>query len=168
MVEYEIHDSVIQEYVGQQQHAGRDRAGMIWEPAYVDNVAKVTPVEPSLLPKMRKTRRVIGLDDFTDRVETTLVFLGFLRSCEDSFRDPKRLEAMGRPRQLPRVPRKRSASRVFGRGMAVAYRIRLSAPQARGLIEKRPTRRWWAQILAILVFLDVDKADIDLGPLRRG
>ncbi len=161
VVEYEIHDSVIQEYVGQ-QHAGRDRPGMIWEPAYVDNVAKVTPVDPSLLPKMRKTRGDWP-DDFTDRVETTLLFLSFLRGCEDSFRDPKQLRPGVDPAGF-RESLEKIRIPCLWRGMAVAYRNRLSALKQGGYL-KNVDPRWWAQILGHPVFLDVDKADVNLNPL---
>jgi hypothetical protein len=161
VVEYEIHDSVIQEYVGQ-EHPGRERPGLIWEPAYVDNVAKVTPVEPALLLRMRKTRGDWA-DDFTDRVETTLVFLSFLRSCEDSFRDPKHL----RP-GVDAVSFRESLEKIrlpcVWRGMAAAYRNRLAALRQGGYL-KNVDPRWWVQTLGDPLFLAVDKAEVNLTPL---
>ena len=44
-IEYEIHEDVVQEYLA-----------LRFEPAYVDNVAMVTPVEPKYLPRMSRTR----------------------------------------------------------------------------------------------------------------
>ncbi len=45
-IEYEIHEDVVQEYLA-----------LRFEPAYVDNVAMVTPVDPKYLPSMSKTAR---------------------------------------------------------------------------------------------------------------
>ena len=160
VVEYEIHDSVIQEYVGE-EHAGRERPGLIWEPAYVDNVAKVTPVEPALLPKMRKTRGDWA-DDFTDRVETTLLFLGFLRSCEDSFRDPKLLRPGVDPVSF-RESLEKTRIPCLWRGMAAAYRNRLSALRQGGYL-KNVDPRWWVETLGAPLFLDVDQAEVNLTP----
>jgi hypothetical protein len=161
VVEYEIHDSVIQEYVSQ-EHSGRDRPGLIWEPAYVDNVAKVTPVEPALLHKMRKTRGDWA-EDFTVRVETTLLFLGFLRNCEDSFRDPKLL----RPGVDPAIFRE-SLEKIripcLWRGMAAAYRNRLSALHLGGYL-KNVDPRWWIQTLGDSLLVDADTTDVHLTAL---
>jgi hypothetical protein len=76
-IEYEIHDDVVQEYLA-----------LRFEPAYVDNVAMVTPVSAKYLPLMSKTRGDRA-EDFPRRVATTLAFLEFVRDCEDAFRDPK-------------------------------------------------------------------------------
>ena len=76
-IEYEIHEDVVQEYLA-----------LRFEPAYVDNVAMVTPVDPKYLHRMSRTRGDRA-EDFTRRVATTLAFLEFLRDCEDAFRDPK-------------------------------------------------------------------------------
>jgi len=161
VVEYEIHDSVIQEYVGE-EHPGRERPGLIWEPAYLDNVAKVTPVERALLAKMRKTRGDWA-EDFTDRVETTLVFLSFLRSCEDSFRDPKSLRPGVDPVSFRETLEKIQIPCLW-RGMAAAYRNRLSALRQGGYL-KNVDPQWWVQTLGDPLFLDVDEADVNLTPL---
>lgn len=78
-VEYEIHEDVVHEYLA-----------LRFEPAYVDNVAMVTPVDPKYLPRMCRTRGDRA-EDFTRRVATTLAFLEFIRECEDAFRDPRRV-----------------------------------------------------------------------------
>ena len=76
-IDYEIHEDVVQEYLS-----------LRFEPAYVDNVAMITPVDPKYLNRMFKTRGDRP-DDFVRRVGTTLAFLEFVRECEDQFRDPK-------------------------------------------------------------------------------
>ena len=58
-----------------------------FEPAYVNNVAMVTPVARKYLPLMSKTRGDRA-EDFPRRVATTVAFLEFVRDCEDAFRDP--------------------------------------------------------------------------------
>lgn len=82
VVDYEIHQDVVATYMG-----GPDRTGLLFEPAYIDNAAMVTPVDPATLARMKVTRGDRAAD-FQTRVETTLAFLLFLRDCEDSFRDP--------------------------------------------------------------------------------
>jgi hypothetical protein len=75
-IEYEIHEDVVQEYLA-----------LRFEPAYVDNVAMITPVDRNYLSRMSRTRGDRA-EDFTRRVVTTTAFLEFLRECEDTFRDP--------------------------------------------------------------------------------
>ena len=62
-IEYEIHDDVVQEYLA-----------LRFEPAYIDNVAMVTPVARKSLPLMSKTRGDRA-EDFPRRVATTLAFI---------------------------------------------------------------------------------------------
>jgi hypothetical protein len=76
-VAYEIHKDVVHEYIE-----------LRFEPAYVDNVALVTPVDPKYLPRMARTRGDRA-DDFTRRVGTTLAFIEFVRECEDQIRNPE-------------------------------------------------------------------------------
>ncbi len=79
-IEYEIHHEVVTEY-----------SRLQFEPAYVDNIALVTPVHPKYHSRMTQTRGDRA-DDFARRVETTLAFLAFLRECEDQFRSAQRLK----------------------------------------------------------------------------
>jgi hypothetical protein len=144
-IEYELHDPVIHEYLD-----------LIWEPAYVDNIALVTPVDPALHSRMAKTRGDVA-DDFTRRVETTLVFLGFLRDCEASFCNPKHL----RPGLDAARFRETLASlklRCLWRGMANSYRARLTNLRRGGYLPKVDPS-WWEKILHGTALLqEIDKA----------
>src|SRR5262249_35698334 len=135
---------------------------LIWEPAYIDNVAKVTPVEPGLLPRMRKTRGDWA-EDFTDRVETTLVFLRFLRSCEDSFRDSKLLRPGVDPAGF-RETLERIQIPCLWRGNAATYRSGLAGLRQGGYL-KNVDPRWWAQTLGDPLFADAEKASKYVMPL---
>ena len=107
--EFELHDPVIAEYVD-----------LIWEPAYIDNIAMVTHVDPGLRSHMHRTRGD-RTEDFTRRVETTLVFLRFLRTCEQSFRDSSQLRPGVDPDEF-RMSLTKLKIRSIWRGMALAYR----------------------------------------------
>ena len=63
---------------------------LLSEPAYLDDVAIVTPVERSFRESMYRTRGDRP-DDFPARVESSISFLRFLRDSEDRFRDPDQL-----------------------------------------------------------------------------
>jgi hypothetical protein len=111
---------------------------------------------------MRKTRGDWA-EDFTDRVETTLVFLNFLRGCEESFRDSKLL----RPGVDPvgfRETLEKIRTPCLWRGMAAAYRNRLAALRQGGYL-KNVDQRWWTQTLGAPFFADIDKAEPSLTPL---
>ena len=79
LIEYELHDPVIAEYLQ-----------LLSEPAYLDDVAIVTPVERSFRESMYRTRGDRP-EDFPARVESSISFLRFLRDSEDRFRDPDQL-----------------------------------------------------------------------------
>ena len=76
-IEYEIHEDVVQEYLA-----------LRFEPAYVDNVAMVTPVDPKYLLACRG-RAATAPRTSPGASATTMAFLEFVRDCEDAFRDPK-------------------------------------------------------------------------------
>jgi hypothetical protein len=150
--EFELHDPVIAEY-----------ADLIWEPAYIDNVAMVTPVDPSLRSHMHKTRGD-RTEDFTRRVETTLVFLGFLRTCEESFRDSSQLRPGVDPDEF-RMSLTKLKIRSIWRGMSVAYRARLTSLKRGGYL-KNVDAGWWSKTLNDHpLFLDIEKSDELLTPL---
>jgi hypothetical protein len=161
LVDYEIHNSVVEEYVGTDR-PGFPRNGLIWEPAYVDNIAVVTPVDPSLLSNMRKTHGD-RTEDFTTRVETTLCFLRFLRSCEESFCDPDQLRAgIDRNNFIGMLVTRKLPS--LWRGMTLGYRNRLVGLEQSGYL-RTIDARWWARILADPLFAAVDAvAPVLLAP----
>ncbi|MDR3633065.1 MAG: hypothetical protein P4L84_04460 [Isosphaeraceae bacterium] len=161
LIDYEIHDSVIQDYVGTEHH-NFPRNGLIWEPAYVDNIAMVTPVDSTTLIGMKKTRGD-RTEDFTARVETTLAFLRFLRGCEDSFRDPSQLMADINREDFRETLEKRRIPCLW-RGMTLGYRSRLLGLQQSGYL-KMVDSRWWTRILDDPLFATVDIADRVLMPL---
>jgi hypothetical protein len=149
--EFELHDPVIAEYVD-----------LIWEPAYIDNIAMVTHVDPSLRSQMHKTRGD-RTEDFTRRVETTLVFLQFVRSCEESFRDPSQLRPGVDPAEF-RMSLTKLQIRSLWRGMAVAYRARLTSLRRGGYL-KNVDPAWWSKTLNDHpLFLDIEKTDELLTP----
>jgi hypothetical protein len=160
-VDYEIHGSVVQEYVGV-EHDGFSRRGLIWEPAYVDNIAVVTPIDPAHLGTMRKTHGDRA-EDFTARVETTLSFLRFLRSCEDAFRDPGKLRANVERDTFREILEKRQIPCLW-RGMTLAYRGRLVGLQQGGYLRTIDSR-WWARILEDPLFAGADATEHALLPL---
>jgi hypothetical protein len=161
LVDFEIHGSVVQEYVGI-EHTGFPRKGLIWEPAYVDNVAVVTPVDPAFLGTMKKTRGDRA-EDFTARVETTLSFLRFLRTCEDAFRDPKKLRPDVSGDNFREVLHKRQLPCLW-RGMTLGYRGRLIGLQQSGYLKTIDTR-WWDRILGDPLLVGVESAESALVPL---
>ena len=92
LIEYELHDPVIAEYLQ-----------LLSEPAYLDDVAIVTPVERSFRESMYRTRGDRP-DDFPARVESSVSFLRFLRDSEDRFRDPDQLRPGVDHDAFPRGP----------------------------------------------------------------
>ncbi len=143
-IEYEIHHEVVNEYLRLQL-----------EPAYVDNIALVTPVHPRYHPRMTQTRGDRA-DDFTRRVETTLAFLTFLRECEDQFRSVDRL--------------KRTTADIFARAlddlripclwkrMAVRYLDRLIGLRRSGFL-KQIDAKWWDAAIADSIFAHADREE---------
>jgi hypothetical protein len=132
-IEFELHDSVIDEYLQ-----------LLGEPAYIDHVAMVTPVDPAYLPSMRPTRGDRP-DDFPARVETTLSFLRFLRDCESRFRDPAQLRAGVDP---ARFREKLETARLpcLWRRIAARYLERLKGLKHSGYL-KHVEASWWTRIL---------------------
>jgi hypothetical protein len=150
-IEYELHDQVIREYLD-----------IIWEPAYVDNIAMVTPVDPALRPRMFKTRGDVP-DDFVRRVETSLVFLGFLRDCEESFCNAKYLRPGVDPQNFQDTLAKLKLRSIW-RGMAISYRARLAHLRRGGYLPKIETN-WWDRVLHDCpLFQDLDQASEFLVP----
>ena len=137
-IEYEIHEDVVQEYLA-----------LRFEPAYVDNVAMVTPVDPKYLRGCRRTRGDRA-EDFTARVATTLAFLEFVRECEDQFRDPKAVVNTRRRylHQVARVAQARLPVEAHGPALSGSpdgsQRQRLSPRDRAGLVgchARRPAVR---------------------------
>jgi hypothetical protein len=133
LIEYELHAPVIHEY-----------SDMIWEPAYIDNIAMVTPVDPALHSRMFKTRADVA-DDFTRRVETTLEFLEFLRDCEQTFCKAKHLRPGVDPHTFAETLEKLKL-RSLWRGMAGSYRNRLTKLWRGGYLP-RIEPSWWDRVL---------------------
>jgi hypothetical protein len=148
-IEYEIHEDVVQEYLA-----------LRFEPAYVDNVAMVTPVDPKYLPRMSRTRGDRA-DDFQRRVGTTLAFLEFLRDCEDAFRNPQLVV--------------NTASDVFVKAleslklvclwkhMALRYHDRLTGLRGSGYL-RAVEPDWWDATLGNPLFEQIREASDFLSP----
>ncbi len=135
-IEYEIHHPIVHEYIKLQ-----------FEPAYVDNLALVTPVRTKFLPRMCKTTAARG--DFTRRVETTFAFLEFLRECEDEFRSAERLkrtsaEAFTRALDDLRIP-------CLWRMMAMRYFDRLLGLRRSGYL-RDIADSWWDAAIGNRIF----------------
>ena len=153
-LEYELHLPVIREYVG------GERPGLLWEPAYLDNVAMVTPLDPGLLCRTQRTRGDRA-DDFIPRVLTSLAFLRFLRDCEESFCDRRKLPLGVDPGGFAtaldhhRIP-------CLWRGMTIAYQDRLTGLRRSGYL-KNVAADWWDGVLNDPVFRDARHAPTHLA-----
>lgn len=152
LIDYEIHDRVIETY-----------AHLQLEPAYIDNVAMVTPVDPSLHASMHVTRGDRP-GDFRPRVETTLTFLRFLRGCEDQFRDPARL-ATGHDTATFVQSLATLKIPCLWRRMAIEYENRLSNLRRARILED-VTADWWERTLADPLFAEARAASDLLTPLE--
>ena len=148
-IEYEIHEDVVQEYLA-----------LRFEPAYVDNVAMVTPVDPKYLDRMSRTRGDRP-DDFTRRVGTTLAFLEFVRECEDQFRNPKLVKNTAGEAFITALETLRPV--CLWRHMALRYQDRLI-----GLMESGYLRTidpsWWDSVIGNPLFLQAREAPEFLRP----
>jgi hypothetical protein len=148
-IEYEIHEDVVQEYLA-----------LRFEPAYVDNVAMVTPVDPKYLSRMSKTRGDRP-DDFTRRVGTTLAFLEFVRECEDQFRDPK---LVANTTAEPFVKALESLKLVcLWKHMALRYQDRLIGLKESGYL-RTIDPGWWESTLENPLLIQAKEAPESLGP----
>ena len=79
LIEYELHDPVIAEYLQ-----------LLSEPAYLDDVAIVTPVDAASGIQCTAPAAT-GPTTFRCAVESSVSFLRFLRDSEDRSRDPDQL-----------------------------------------------------------------------------
>jgi hypothetical protein len=97
-------------------------------------------------------------------VETTLVFLGFLRDCEESFCSARNLRP-GVDGKAFRETLAKLRLRCLWRGMASSYRERLQSLRRGGYLPKvEPS--WWDKVLhEAAVIQDLDKASDVLVPL---
>jgi hypothetical protein len=142
-IEYEIHDDVVHEYLG-----------LRFEPAYVDNVAMVTPVDPKYLPRMARTRGDRA-DDFPRRVGTTLAFLEFLRACEDQFCDP------GLVTNTPPESFVKALSSLnlvcLWKPMALRYQERLVGLRESGYL-RTIDAAWWDSVIGNAIFFQAQRA----------
>jgi hypothetical protein len=148
-VEYEIHEDVVQEYLT-----------LRFEPAYVDNVAMVTPVDPRYLPRMSKTRGDRA-EDFPRRVATTIAFLEFLRECEDAFRDAKRVANVSGDVFIKALESLRLV--CLWKHMALRYHDRLVGLRDSGYL-RAIEPGWWETTLGNPVFEQARAADDVLRP----
>ena len=137
-IEYEIHEDVVQEYLA-----------LRFEPAYVDNVAMVTPVDPKYLNRMFRTRGDRP-DDFTRRVGTTLAFLEFVRECEDQFRDPK-LVTNTTPETFIKAIESLKLVCLW-KPMALRYRDRLIGLMESGYL-RTVNPEWWESTIGAPLFV---------------
>jgi hypothetical protein len=148
---YKIHTDVVSAY----------RKLLEEEPAYLDNVAMVTAVDPKYHSRMFRTR-VERSDDFTHRVSTTMAFLEFLRDLELQFSDPSLVQGTS--------PEAFSAKLVavglpcLWRKLVLRYRERieyLSRPGYLPHVEKN----WWDETLAAPLFSEAVTSPDVLRPL---
>jgi hypothetical protein len=148
-IEYEIHEDVVHEYLA-----------LRFEPAYVDNVAMVTPVEPKFLSRMARTRGDRA-EDFPRRVGTTLAFLDFVRECEDQFRDPRLVmntapEAFATALELLKVV-------CLWKPMALRYQERLVGLRESGYL-RTIDPAWWNSTIGSPLFVQAREAPEYLKP----
>src|SRR5262249_15666132 len=143
-IEYEIHDDVVQEYLA-----------LRFEPAYVDNVAMVTPVAAKYLPSMSKTRGDRA-EDFPRRVATTLAFLEFVRGCEDAFRAPKLVRNTGGEVFIRALETLRLV--CLWKPMALRYHDRLAGLRGSGYL-RAIEPGWWDATLGNPLFEQARAAD---------
>jgi hypothetical protein len=150
-VEYEIHEDVVQEYLT-----------LRFEPAYVDNVAMVTPVDPRYLHRMSRTRGDRA-EDFTRRVGTTIAFLEFLRDSEDAFRDPRLVANVPGDVFIKGLESLRIA--CLWKHMALRYHDRLLGLRDSGYL-RTIDPGWWDATLGNPIFVQARTADEFLNPRR--
>jgi hypothetical protein len=148
-IDYEIHEDVVQEYLA-----------LRFEPAYVDNVAMVTPVDPKYLDRMSKTRGDRP-DDFIRRVATTLAFLEFVRECEDQFRDPKLVANTTSETFIKALESLKLV--CLWKHMALRYQDRLIGLKASGYL-RTIDPGWWEATLGNALFIQAREAPEFLGP----
>jgi hypothetical protein len=151
LIEYELHDAVIAEYLQ-----------LLSEPAYLDDVAIVTPVDRSARESMYRTRGDRP-DDFPARVESSISFLRFLRESEDRFRDPSQLRPGVDPDAFRQALTKNPLPCLWRR-MAVEYKQRLIGLRNSGYL-KTVDAAWWNKPLADPVLAGAEDAPDVLAPL---
>ncbi len=149
-IDYEIHEDVVQEYLT-----------LRFEPAYVDNVAMVTPVDPKYLNRMFKTRGDRP-DDFQRRVGTTLAFLEFVRDCEEQFRDPKLV--MNTPSDDFILALETLKLVCLWKHMALRYQDRLIGLRESGYL-RTIDPAWWDSMIGDSLFVESRGAPEFLEPL---
>ena len=117
---------------------------LLSSPAYIDNMAMVTPVECHRLPQISITN---GFEDdgFVERVRSTLAFLGQLRADEDEFvKTGRALSRFSDALAEIQVP-------CFFRQCALVYRERLLALRNRHYLP-RIKEAEWEQLLNDRIF----------------
>ena len=150
-VEYEVHGQVVQAYLT-----------MCVEPAYLDNVALVTPVDPALHKRMRKTRGDHA-EDFVHRVETTLAFIEFVRDNEDQFR---RCSSLSRAEDADLFQRDLREMEIpcYWKRMALRYQERLTGLRDSSYLRFVPAA-WWDDVVNRPLFAQGQAAAEYLTPL---
>jgi hypothetical protein len=149
-IDYEIHEDVVGEYLA-----------MRLEPAYVDNVAMVSPVDSKFLSRMARTRGDRA-EDFPRRVGTTLAFLEFVRECEDQFRDPARL-THATPESFVKALESLKLACLW-KQMALRYHDRLLGLKGSGYL-RTIDPHWWDSTIASPLFESAKDAPDHLRPL---
>jgi hypothetical protein len=132
-VEFEIHSEVVNAYLS-----------LCMEPAYVDNVAMVTPVDQNALHRMKKTRGDKA-EDFEARAESTLAFIEFLRNNECQFCDRQFLPSQVEPDLFAYTLRVSQLPALWKR-IALRYRDRLQGLRESSYLRHVPSA-WWKEIL---------------------
>jgi hypothetical protein len=135
--ELEVHPSVLQAYLE-----------LCLEPAYLDNAAMVTPVDPVILGYMVRTRGDRA-ESFPTRVTSTIRFIDFLRTNEEAFSDTQTIDSHVQTNfnlylaraQLP----------YFWKEMAGKYYDRLSSLRERGYT-LNVSDSWWDEVLRRPIF----------------
>ena len=151
LIEYELHDGVITAYLE-----------LLAEPAYLDDVAIVTPVERSYREAMYRTRGDRP-EDFPARVESSISFLRFLREIEDRFRDAGQLRP-GVDHDAFREALTKNPLPCLWRRMAVEYRQRLIGLRNSGYL-KTVDSAWWNKPLSDEVLAEAESTPEMLVPL---
>jgi hypothetical protein len=151
-MEFEIHAEVVEAYLQ-----------LLIEPAYVDNVALVTHVDPEFHARMTKTRGDRP-DHFPSRVETTIAFLEFLRANEDAFCDARRLRSAADPAAF-RDGLRAAQLPCMWKKMALRYLERLNGLRHSSYLRQIPAA-WWDEVTASPVFSEAAEAPDELVPVN--
>ena len=124
---------------------------LIFEPAYVDNAALVTPVDLETVKSLRMTRGDRP-ELFYPRAMTTFCFLDHLKACEDRFLHGVHISDADLEKEHKQKLRALCVP-SFSAGIAKKYKQRIRAIQDSGLLRHMSTIQW-NEILSRLASID--------------